>query len=253
MTVPRRRRIGALDWVMLVLAIVSVGLLSYATFWHPPPDTARLIFRLDLGFCAVFAVEFLVRWRAAGWTRRFLTHNWYDLLGMIPVSHPALRGLRLLRVVRVVVLLSRLGRAMDRSAGEEFTYRLMSRFSGTIVNALKKPLTVAVLEEVVAVLRTGHYARNVARALEENRGELRQLVLDKLKQDPQIGRLSIIPFHDEIVRSMSDAALRVVLEVLADARTDELISDVLRENIDQIRQAVRSGQHTDQLRRAAAP
>jgi hypothetical protein len=31
----------------------------------------------------------------------------------------------------------------------------------------------------------------------------------------------------------------VLLEVLADPRTDELVSDLLRDNIEQIRQAVR--------------
>ena len=31
----------------------------------------------------------------------------------------------------------------------------------------------------------------------------------------------------------------MLLEVLADPRTDELVSDVLRDNIEQIRQAVR--------------
>jgi hypothetical protein len=36
--------------------------------------------------------------------------------------------------------------------------------------------------------------------------------------------------------------LRVLLEVLADPRTDELVSDLLRDNIDQIRAAVRQAE-----------
>jgi voltage-gated potassium channel len=64
------------------------------------------------------------------------------------------------------------------------------------------------------------------------------MVLDKIKADPTAGRLRRIPFHDEIAGTVIDTTIRVVLEMLADPRTDEMISDTLRENIDQIRTAV---------------
>src|SRR2546427_586913 len=83
--------------------------------------------------------------------------------------------------------------------------------------------------------RAGHYARNLARAVDENKHELRQLVVDKIKADPQAGRLRVLPFHDEIVGGIADTVLRVVMEMLNDPRTDEMIADALRENVDQIR------------------
>ncbi|GLZ37330.1 ion transporter [Actinokineospora sp. NBRC 105648] len=240
---PKRHRVGLDDWLMLVLAVVSVALLAYRAFWHPAPEVGRLIVRVDWGLCAVFALEFLWRWRSAGFSRRFVLVNWYDLVGMVPVAHLAFRAFRLLRVVRLGVQLTRFHRPVDRSVGEELAHRAMARFGGVLIDVIKKPLTVAVLEEVVSVLRTGHYARNLASALEENRAEIRSLVLEKLRDDPQAGRLRRMPFHDEIVGSVTDTALRVILEMLADPRTDELISDLLRENIDQIREAVRSDAH----------
>lgn len=233
---PRRvHRVRAVDWLMVVLAIVSVGMLVWVWVADPPHATQVLLFKFDVGICAVFLVEFLWRWRTAGWGWRFLGRNWFEILGMIPVSHPALRAFRLLRVI---VLLARLGRAADRTIGDAVTQRLVNRFLGTVIDVLKKPVTVAVLEEVVAVLRTGHYAKNISRALAENRTELREMVLDKIKADPAAGRLKILPFHDEIIGTVTDTTIRVVLEMLADPRTDELISDTLRENIDQIRSAV---------------
>ncbi len=42
-----------------------------------------------------------------------------------------------------------------------------------------------------------------------------------------------------MIEQVSDTTLRVILEILADPRTDELVSDMLRDNITQIRQAVR--------------
>ena len=230
------REISVVDWAMLALAVVSVALLVYAIFGDASPATAQAIFIADYLVCAVFAAEFLWRWWATGWDRRFPVRNWYEILGMIPVSHPALRGFRLLRIV---VLVMRLARAADRALGEQFTIRLVRRLSGAIIEEIKRPITVAVLDEVVAVLQTGHYSRNVARALQENRAELRAMILEKIKEDDQAGRLSALPFHDDIVRAVADVVLRVLHEVLNDPRTDELVADVLRENVEQIRLAVR--------------
>lgn len=238
--VPRRiHRVRAIDWLMVALAIVSVGMLAWVWLTDAPRATEELVFRIDVGICAVFFVEFVWRWRAGGWGWRFLGRNWFEILGMIPVSHPALRAFRLFRVV---VLLARLGRAVDRTIGDAVTQRLVNRFLGAVIDVLKKPVTVAVLDEVTAVLQTGRYAQNISRALAENQAELRQLVLDKIKADPAAGRLKRLPFHDEIIGAVTDTTIRVVLEMLADPRTDEMISDSLRENLDQIRAAVKENE-----------
>ena len=235
-------RIAPLDWLMLALAMISVGLLSYET-WGPvtAADSARLIL-VDYAICGIFAAEFIWRWRAAGWTRRHLLRNWYDVLGMIPVSTPAIRGFRLFRVVRIVVLFSRFGMATDRAVGEEFTYRLVNRFRDAIIDSISGAVTVAVLDEVAEVLTKGTYTRNISRALEENRAELRAMILEKLRDDPQTGRLRRLPFYDDIVESVIDAGQRVVEQVLKDPRTDELVADMLRENLTQISAAVEQRQ-----------
>ncbi len=233
---PRRiHRVRAVDWLMVALAIASVLLLAWVWLADPPVETQELVFRIDVGICAVFLVEFLWRWRSVGWGWRFLGRNWFEIVGMIPLSHPALRAFRLLRVI---VLVARLGRAVDRTIGDAVTQRLVNRFLGTVIDVLKKPVTVAVLDEVTAVLQTGRYAQNISRALADNQVELRQMVLDKIKADPAAGRLKRLPFHDEIIGAITDTVIRVVLEMLADPRTDEMISDSLRENLDQIRAAV---------------
>jgi predicted site-specific integrase-resolvase len=96
-----------------------------------------------------------------------------------------------------------------------------------------------VLDEVAAVLQTGHYTRNIAAALEENRAELKQMVAEKIRDDPTAGRLYLVPFHERIIETTTETTFRVIMEILADPRTDELVSDMLRDNITQIRAAVR--------------
>lgn len=50
--------------------------------------------------------------------------------------------------------------------------------------------------------------------------------------------MSRLPFYDDIVQSVIDTGMRVVEEVLKDPRTDELVADILRENIRQLRGSV---------------
>src|SRR3546814_8519011 len=89
---PVRRRIAIIDWLMMLLALISVALLGYET-WGPVTDAQRQLIVLgDLGFCAIFAVEFIWRWYRQGWQRTFLMRNWYEILGMIPAANPEIRS-----------------------------------------------------------------------------------------------------------------------------------------------------------------
>lgn len=249
----RLRRIRPLDWIMLLLALASIALLSWETWGPVTPEQRELILLGDYVICSLFAGEFVWRWRAAGWTRQFVWRNWYEVLGMIPVAHPAIRGFRLFRVIRIVILLSRFGIAADRAIGDDFTYLLVNRFRDAIVRSISGAVTVAVLDEVESVLAKGTYTENISRALQENEHEVRTMILEKLKQDRQAGRLSRLPFYDEIVSGVVDAGIRVVEEVLRDPRTDELVADMLRENLHQLRVAIaEQNQRRDRAEDAAA-
>lgn len=224
------------DWIMFGLAIISVGLPGYLLLSPlPPPNIARWMFYADCAICGVFFLEFLWRWHKRRWRRKFLARNWYELLAMIPIAHAAMVPHRF---TMVVLLLIRIGRAADRAVGEQFTYRLVDTFSEPIVRAIKKPITVAVLDEVVKVLETGNYPENLAKSLTENQTELRAIISEKIAADEQLGKLRHVPFHGEIVQAVIDTAFRVILEVLQDPRIDDFFSSVVRDNREQIRYAV---------------
>ncbi len=248
-TYPSKPPVGVADWTMLLLASISVVLLSWITFWDVPARTERWVLRTDYAICALFAVEFAWRWRRSreGW--RFPLRYWYEVLGMIPIAHPAFRSFRLLRIV---IVLARLGRAADRALGDRVTAAVLQHSTDALVEAIKRPITIAVMDEVAAVLRTGHYTQNIAAALEENRAELDQMIVELVKQDSRIGRLRRLPFHDDVVRLVSDTVFGLVFEVLKDPRTDKLVADLLRENIEQMRLAVRQRDRAAEQERAAA-
>ncbi len=147
-------------------------------------------------------------------------------------------------LVLLAVIAGVLGRLfIRRGLREPFVVRAINKASENVVDVIKRPITIAVLDEVAAVLQAGHYTRNIASALEENRDEIKQMIAEKIKADPTTRRIGLLPFHDRIIDEASETTLRVIFEVLADPRTDELVSDLLRDNIAQIRAAVREEQN----------
>ena len=159
----------------------------------------------------------------------------------LAISHPVALTLWIVAgLVVVLIVFGLIGRWLfKRGLHEPFVVRLVNRLSDRVLEAVKRPITIAVLDEVTDVLQTGNYTRNLAAALEENRLEIQQMVSEKIKQDPTAGAINYLPFHDRLIREVIETTLRVVFEVLADPRTDELVSDLLRDNVTQIRKAVR--------------
>lgn len=143
-------------------------------------------------------------------------------------------------LVVAAIVAGLLGRwLIRRGLREPLVVRLINRARDRVVDAVKQPITIAVLDQVAAVLQAGRYTRNIAAALEENREEIKQMVAEKIRDDPTAGRIYLLPFHERIIEIASDTTLRVILELLGDPRTDELFADLLRDNIAQLRQAVR--------------
>jgi voltage-gated potassium channel len=235
-----RRSVGAVDWLMLVLALLSVGMLVYETWGPVTPEQREQILLADLVIIAIFAIEFLFRWAKDDKPRTFPLRYWYELLGMIPVAHPAVRGFRLFRIIRIAVILSRFGRAADRAFGDEFTYRLLKRFKAVIVDTLSGAVTLRVLEETAQVLEKGTYAQNLADAIEARGDEMLELAVEKVKADPEVGAVRHLPFFEDVVRQSSRVTQRIAVDLLRDDRMEAILRDIIRSNVAQIQAAVKA-------------
>lgn len=224
---------------MLVLAVVSVGLLGWETWGQVDEFTQTWILQADLAICAIFAAEFVYRASKSDDRVAFVAQNWYEVVGMIPAAHPAIRGFRLFRVVRILILLGRFGNTVNRVYGAgTFNYWLqLGRMR--VVRFFSAAITVSVLDEVANVLAKGQYTENISRALEENHQPLHDMLGEKLRKAPELRRFSRLPFYGAMVDTAVAASLRIAREALTDPRTDELIADALRENLNQLREAVR--------------
>jgi len=233
-----RQRVTAVDWIMLVLAVVSVGMLAYETWGDPTPEQRQQIFLADYVIIGIFAIEFVLRWVQDDRPKSFVLRNWYDLLAMIPVHQPAIRGFRLFRIVRIAVIFSRFGRAADRAFGQEFTYRLLTRFKALIVEVIGDAVTVRVMDMTLDVLQKGEYAKNLADHLEASGDDMMQIIVEKVKSDPAIGKVRHVPFFDDLVATSSRVSQRLMIDLLRDPRMDDMIKDVIAQNLQQMRGAV---------------
>jgi len=234
------RRRTFTDWFLVALTWVSLGTNGWLLFaeprgrdWH---DALQLI---DVAVTSLLGLSICWRWLRfrIGWV--YLRRHWWEVPALIPVTAAGADGHHWLLWV---VLLARIVRTVDRTdnvVGDRITAALVQHFMDPIVDAVRRPITVAVLDEVIAVIETGTYAANVRAALDENRIELEAMVLDLVRRDPTTGKLRYVPFHDEIVQMVADTVLRIVDGALDDPRTTELISDVIRNSAAQLRQAVR--------------
>jgi hypothetical protein len=163
-----------------------------------------------------------------------------------------LRGLSVTQLVLVVIgvllVLSIVSALLTwvlvrRGLHTPWAIRRINRMTEWFVDLIKRPITIAVLDEVSEVMKTGHYTKNISDALVENRDELVALVAEKVRHDPSSRVVNRLPGYDTIVHQVSETTLRVVIEMLGDPRMDELVSDLLRNNLEQIKEAVRRDEH----------
>ncbi len=159
-------------------------------------------------------------------------HGWSDLGLIVGVALVIMIG-----SLSITPLLVR--RGLKTPAG----LRLLNRVSVQAVRMVKRPITIMVLDEVIDVIKTGHYTRNISDAIEENYADLKALAAEKIRTDAGIPVISRIPGYDKVVGQAGESVMHVLIAMLADPRMDEFVSDLLRNNLEQIQSAVRLREH----------
>lgn len=234
---PYEHRISIVDVIMIALAIVSVLILAYEQVYDPAPEQQRLIIYIDLGIVAIFAIEFIVRLTKAHDKLGYVKSHWYDLVGMIPVSHPLFRGFRLARLVRLFVLTSRFVRATNRSFGEAFVETLVGRYKDIVVDGISDRIVLRLLDETEAVLTRGAYGTAAARALDANRDQLVEKINAQLKKDRATRLLMGVPGMERMLQGVQERTITTVVATLGSQEMNETILSVIREILGDLRRA----------------
>jgi hypothetical protein len=217
-----RERVTWIDYFLVALAIASLGLVIAeqvaSTYLARRPEVLWWLILADIAICGVFAIEFLWRMRGVADKWAYTKSRWYDVLGMIPVSHPFFRGFRLLRILRIVVITSRFVRATNRSFGEMLFESTVRRFRDVLVDVIGGAVALRGLSMVQPWLVRARFAEQVGEAMEVRRVDIRRMVQDSMRRLPG-GRMFALPPMRGAIERAESAAVQAVIDVL---KSDEL-------------------------------
>lgn len=231
------RRQGPIALFVLTLALASVGLVVYQALGDPDAAQQRTIQTLEFGIIILFALEFIFGLVRNDHRVAFLVRNWYELLALVPLTGEA-RGVPLYGVLVAIVLLARFGRVFDRLYGDEAFFRALAKAKAVVVEWVADAVTLRVLDQTALVLQKGAFTRNLADALEAHGAEMEEVVLDKVRSDPSMAGVKHLPFFDDAVELSSKVTRRVAIEALRDPRLEQMVREVIRANVQQIRDEV---------------
>jgi len=101
---PQFNELNPFQFVILVLSLFVLAAIGIELVVDLPPEMSRVLGWIDNGVCAVFFIDFVIRFRAAESKLAFMKWGWIDLLASIPAIE-SLRWARIFRVVRILRLL----------------------------------------------------------------------------------------------------------------------------------------------------
>lgn len=228
-----------IDYLMISLALFSVLLLLIEYIIPLEPLHTKLIIYADLVIVAIFFTEFMYNVLKSKSRANYIIEHWYDIIGMIPAAHPVLRGFRLFRIFRVIVIASRFMKTVNLAFGENIIFRILGKYKDLIVEELYQMMTVRALDMVRDVTGKTDYSQSVHKVLLRRQDDIREIVtetMDKYAQSEWITRTAL---YKRFKNQMSDVTTNAVIEILEDEKTNELLMDVIQEIIADIQHDVR--------------
>jgi len=141
--VEEHHRFNWLDMIIVVLSIYVLGSLMAESFLRLPHEEARLLLFIDDAICAVFLLDFGVRFYRAPNKLQFMKWGWIDLIASIPTL-PVLQFGRAFRLVRLLRLL----RAF-RSVRHLVRHLYRSHVQGTFGSVLLMAILIVIFSSIV--------------------------------------------------------------------------------------------------------
>lgn len=224
-----------IDYIMIILAILSVLLLVVERLIPLDPVYITAIIYADLVIVAIFFTEFMVRIRKSESKIDYAIEHWYEIIGMIPAAHPVLRGFRLFRIFRVFVITSRLIKTVNLSFGQNIVSRILNKYKDLIVEELYQVITLRALDMVKEVLEDTDYTNSVQKVLNRRREDVTGIItltMDNYAKSDWIKRSSL---YKKFKNQTSDIFTNIIADVMEDERMNALLTDIINEIITDIK------------------
>lgn len=151
-----RQRLNPWDWLVLVVAVVSLLLVILETFLHAPPAVLSILRTVDTLSCLVFLADVLVRWRREKFAANYWRWAWIDVLASIPFE-PAFRSLQAVRIYRFIRLVRILKKLGTLTGGTSLNEKLLALPGVAMVMVLFSTMLIVEVERSApgATIKTG--------------------------------------------------------------------------------------------------
>jgi hypothetical protein len=200
---------------------------------------------IDLIICEIFFIEFFTRTVGSKEPKKYARRHWFDILGMIPVSHPALRAFRLLRILRLFIVFTRLKVSIDKAYGEGVTRRFIRRYKELLADEVTNRVMIKMIELVEAELAKTKYQRmltGVTSAIESRRAEIKRLAVDAvdktLDKQPLTRLIKLIPFASSQIKRSVDDSVDAVMDMLRSEEINKMILEVLKSVLTEMKKSI---------------
>ncbi|MBL7936502.1 MAG: potassium channel family protein [Bacteroidia bacterium] len=100
----KEEKLNFLNLLIIILSFYVLGSLVVDTFFVLPSEISKVLNYVDNFICAVFLLDFTIRFRQAENKVQFMKWGWIDLIASIPTLDfmRAGRLLRLIRLIRII-------------------------------------------------------------------------------------------------------------------------------------------------------
>ena len=144
-----RQRLNPWDWLVLVVAVVSLLLVILETFLHIPPGVLSVLRTVDTLSCLVFLADVFVRWRRENFAASYWRWAWIDVLASIPFE-PAFRSLQAIRIYRFIRLIRVLKKLSTLTHGTSLNEKLLALPGVALVMVLFSTMLIVEVERGAA-------------------------------------------------------------------------------------------------------
>ena len=151
-----RQRLNPWDWLVLVVAVVSLLLVLLETFLHVPPAMLSVLRTVDTLSCVIFLADVFVRWRREKYAANYWRWAWLDVLASIPFE-PAFRSLQAIRIYRFIRLIRILKKLSTLTHGTSLNEKLLALPGVAFVMVLFSTMLIVEVERGApgATIKTG--------------------------------------------------------------------------------------------------
>lgn len=215
------------DYFLITLAVLDSLVILFSTNLITlfPFVVTSAIVTFDITVVVIWGLFFLHRFVKEKDRWSYVSYNWYEVIGLVPIPLSSLRFFLLLRAAKLVIAYYKLGKA-EQDVSTLLTRDLTFRFRDAIVDTIADAVFMQSLHRVEEVMSTLDYEQVSRTAMERHREALRATVEESLSSKSMIGELRKIPLMGGFADRLTSEVGVVVAEILEQKVLGDIMRDV---------------------------